>query len=91
MESHSNAQAILRAVVPFETSTKAILPDAHIYIPLDKLWLDKADVLQQLHISSRTLQNWRTKRILPFSRIHGKIFYKREDIVDLLNKGRSNR
>lgn len=85
MQTPSNEPSVLPPVIPFNPSPGAIITGVDIDIPLDKLWLDKADVLQQLHISSRTLQNWRTKRILPFSRIHGKIFYKRQDIIDLLD------
>jgi len=51
-------------------------------------WFDKADLLMLLHISSRTLQNWRSKGIIPFTRIKGKIYYKETDVYELLEKGR---
>jgi predicted site-specific integrase-resolvase len=43
-------------------------------------WLDKQDILTRLHISGRTLQRWRTKGIIPFTRIRKKIFYKESDL-----------
>ncbi len=49
-------------------------------------WLDKQDILTRLHISGRTLQRWRTKKILPFTRIGKKIFYKEIDLKKILNE-----
>jgi hypothetical protein len=53
----------------------------------DKLedWLDNQDVMQVLHISSRTLQTLRSNGILPFSRIGNKLYYRRFDIQKLLS------
>ncbi|HOG19816.1 MAG TPA: helix-turn-helix domain-containing protein [Salinivirgaceae bacterium] len=48
-------------------------------------WLDGQDVMQALHISPRTLQNWRTNGTLPYSRIGNKIYYRRQDIIKILN------
>jgi len=47
-------------------------------------WLDKQDVMQILHISSRTLYTLRTNGTLPFSRIGNKLYYKHSDIQQLL-------
>lgn len=51
-----------------------------------EIWLDKQDILQRLHISSRTLQNWRSSGLLPYSKIKGKIYYKETDLELLLQK-----
>jgi hypothetical protein len=48
-------------------------------------WLDSQDVMQALHISSRTLQTLRTNGTLPFSRIGNKIYYRRQDIEKILS------
>ena len=45
-----------------------------------KKWLDNQDVCDVLGISKRTLQTYREKGLLPFSRIRHKIFYKPEDV-----------
>jgi hypothetical protein len=50
------------------------------------VWLDKQDILQRMHISERTLQKWRTKKILPYSKIGGKIYYREMDLIALLEK-----
>lgn len=47
-------------------------------------WLDSQDVVQQLHISQRTLLKLRADGTLPYSRINGKIYYRRQDIQKLL-------
>ena len=49
-------------------------------------WVDSQDVMQKLHISVRTLQYWRTNQLLPYSRIRGKIYYRKSDILTILQK-----
>jgi hypothetical protein len=49
-------------------------------------WLDSQDILLSLHISERTLRRWRSKNLLPFSRIGGKIYYRETDLLALLEK-----
>ena len=47
-------------------------------------WVDNQFVMQNLHISIRMLQNLRADGILPFSRVRGKIYYRKQDIQNLL-------
>ena len=49
-----------------------------------KKWLDNQEVCEILRISKKTLQVYRDKGILPYSRIKNKLFYKPEDIRRLL-------
>ena len=49
----------------------------------DKL-LDNQEVCDILRINKKTLQAYRAKGLLPFSRIKNKLFYKPEDIRRLL-------
>jgi len=51
----------------------------------EEIWIDKQEILMRLHISTRTLQTWRSKGIIPFARIGKKIFYKESDLMNLLN------
>jgi hypothetical protein len=53
---------------------------------LQEVWLAKHDVMELMQISERTLQNWRTNGIIPYSKIHGKLYYKESDIQQMLNK-----
>jgi len=49
-----------------------------------KNWLDNQDVCDMLAINKRTLQSYRDKGLLPYSRIQHKIFYKLADVEVLL-------
>lgn len=49
-------------------------------------FLTNKDVCQMLHVSSRTLQDWRDKGIIPFIQIKGKILYKESEIFKLLEQ-----
>jgi len=49
-------------------------------------WLDTQDVLQRLHISNRTLTRWCANKILPFSQIGKKRFYREADVQAMLKK-----
>jgi hypothetical protein len=53
---------------------------------LQEAWLAKRDVMELMQISERTLQNWRTNGIIPYSKIHGKLYYKESDIQQMLHK-----
>ncbi|WP_153796448.1 helix-turn-helix domain-containing protein [Foetidibacter luteolus] len=53
-------------------------------------FLDKQDLMQMLHVSLRTLYNWRTKGKLPFVKVEQKIFYRQTDLERLLKTGRGN-
>lgn len=47
-------------------------------------YLTNREVCQLLHISSRTLQNWRDTGKISFIRLKGKILYLESEIVKLL-------
>lgn len=63
--------------------------------PLTDTWLDIQDVCLLLKISKRTLQAYRDNRVLPFSQISGKIYFKASDIEEHLTshyvKARENK
>lgn len=52
--------------------------------PTINKWLDNQDVCLLLKISKRTLQYYRDNRIIPFSRIGNKCYYKISDVEKLL-------
>ena len=60
-----------------ETNKKHIDPEIDF-------WMDKREVLEKLHISSRTLQTWRSKGQIPFKKIGRKIYYWYSDLIELL-------
>ncbi|WP_276965110.1 helix-turn-helix domain-containing protein [Bacteroides graminisolvens] len=49
-------------------------------------YLTNKDVCRMLHISTRTLQDWRDTGKIPFIRIKGKILYQESEILGLLKK-----
>lgn len=52
------------------------------------IWLDSADMKIIYKIHGRTLQSWRSKGILPFSKILGKAYYNLADIIAMFKKYR---
>lgn len=49
-----------------------------------EIYLSGEEVCKLLHISKRTLQQYRDDTILPFIQIGGKIIYKESDILMVL-------
>jgi len=49
-------------------------------------FLTGKDVCRMLHISPRTLQEWRSKQIMPFIRLKGKILYRQKNIEKVLSE-----
>ncbi len=62
---------------------------AALYRPCEDLalkgWLDNQDVCDILRVSKRTLQMYRDKGLIPFSRIKHKFFYKPEDVQQFMD------
>ena len=52
-------------------------------INLEEL-LDGQDIMQLLHISPRTLQTIRSNGTIPHTRLGRKIYYRRQDIENIL-------
>lgn len=57
----------------------------------NETWIDGQDVMQALHISKRNLQSLRDSKVLAYSRINGKFYYKVSDLDDLLKSNYSPR
>lgn len=53
-------------------------------------FLSNRDVCQMLHISLRTLQDWRDHEKLPFIQIKGKILYKESDMLKWLSQNNTD-
>jgi len=51
-----------------------------------EIYLSGEDVCKLLHISKRTLQQYRDDNILPYIQIGGKIIYRESDILTLLEQ-----
>lgn len=55
-----------------------------------KRWLKSNEVKELLGISSGTLQNLRINKTLPYSKVHGTIFYTLDSIEKLLEENKSH-
>lgn len=51
-----------------------------------EIYLSGEEVCKLLHISKRTLQQYKDDQILPYIQIGGKIIYKESDILNVLEK-----
>lgn len=65
-----------------------MLPPA-VFTPTDELsltgeWLMTEDVMKKLNCSRSTVKNQRNKKLLPFSKVGGLIFYNSADVQQML-------
>lgn len=51
-----------------------------------EIYLSGEDVCRLLHLSKRTLQQYRDDAILPYIQIGGKIIFKQSDILNALER-----
>lgn len=56
-----------------------------------EIYLSGEDVCKLLHISKRTLQQYRDDNILPYVQIGGKIIFRQSDILEILERNYINR
>ena len=59
--------------------------DSYQGLCLDEKWLDTQEVCLMLGISKRALQSYKDRKILPYSSIQRKNYFKRSDVEQLLN------
>lgn len=57
---------------------------------LDMEWLKSAEVRRLLGISPGTLQNLRVNGMLPYRKVGGSMYYRREDIRKMMEGGKGN-
>ncbi|KGN67554.1 helix-turn-helix domain-containing protein [Porphyromonas sp. COT-108 OH1349] len=68
--------------------TKLLKEVAETHRPLfgGEIYLTGREVCERLFVSSRTLQDYRDKGVIPYTQIAGKILYKLSDINQLLQE-----
>ena len=73
---------------------KRIVEVAETHKPLfaGELFLTGKEVCERLYISPRTLQDYRDRKVIPYTQIAGKILYKASDLDRILrmNYNKSN-
>ena len=55
----------------------------------DELFVDNQEFLLIMNISKRTAQAWRDQKVVAFSQVGNKIYYRMGDITKLLEKNRT--
>ena len=55
-------------------------------VSLGSEWLDSDEVCAILHISKRTLQRYRSNRLITFSVVNHKMLYSKTDILSMLSE-----
>ena len=82
MES-DDMQVVLSAI---SSVSKRIKEVAQTHKPLygGEHFLTGKEVCERLYISPRTLQDYRNRRIIPYTQFAGKILYKTSDLERLL-------
>ena len=58
--------------------------DTHKPLFAGELFLTGKDVCERLYISPRTLQDYRDRKIIPYTQFAGKILYKASDLERML-------
>lgn len=59
------------------------------YTPIfkEEKWLDNQEVCLMMNITKRTLQTYKDKGLLPYSKLNRKNYYKLSDVQTLLEAG----
>ena len=78
-------QVVLSAI---SSVSKRIEEVAQTHKPLfdGEHFLTGKEVCERLYISPRTLQDYRDRRVLPYTQFAGKILYKASDLTKLLEE-----
>lgn len=84
-EETSEIKALFQKMAQFREKIKVI--ETH-YKPIinGEIYLSGEDLCDLLHISKRTLQQYRDDNILPYVQLNGKIIYRESDVHHLLEK-----
>ena len=81
----NDMQVVLSAL---EGVNRRIKEVAQTYKPLfgGEYFLTSKDVCERLYISPRTLQDYRDRKIIPYTQFAGKILYTESDLERLLEE-----
>ena len=83
----TSKNAIQRIVdAGIEAATEKIISRLVTTGGVKKAWLTNKEAMEYLGLSRPTLQRYRASGKLPYSKIGGNIFYRREDVDALLEK-----
>lgn len=78
-----NMQVVLSAISSVSRRIKEVA-QTHKLLFGDEHFLTGKEVCERLYIRPRTLQDYRDRRIIPYTQFAGKILYKASDLERLL-------
>ena len=80
-----DVQVVLSAISSVSRRIKEV---AQTHKPLfgDEHFLTGKEVYERLYISPRTLQDYRDRKIIPYTQFAGKILYKASDLEKMLEE-----
>ena len=83
-----DADEMLVVLSALSSVNRRIKEAAQTYKPLfgGEHFLTGKDVCEQLYISPRTLQDYRDRKIIPYTQFAGKILYKASDLERMLEE-----
>ncbi len=55
----------------------------------ENTWLDNQEMCLLLKVTPRTLQNYRDQKLIPYTQLGGKIFYRQSDVFKVLEENLS--
>lgn len=81
-----DADEMLVVLSALDKVNRRIKEVAQTHKPLfgDEHFLTGKEVCERLYISPRTLQNYRDRKVIPYTQFAGKILYKASDLERLL-------
>ena len=87
-----DADEMLIVFSALEGVNRRIKEVAQTHKPLfgDEHFLTGKDVCKRLYISPRTLQDYRDRKIIPYTQFAGKILYKASDLNSMLEENYRN-
>ena len=83
-----DADEMLVVLSALDKVNRRIKEVAQTHKPLfgDEHFLTGKEVCERLYISPRTLQDYRDRRIIPYTQFAGKILYKASDLEKMLEE-----
>ena len=82
-------QVVLSAISSVSKRIKEVA-ETHKPVFGGEHFLTGKEVCERLYISPRTLQDYRDRRIIPYTQFAGKILYKASDLERILEKSYKN-
>ena len=82
-------QVVLSAISGVSKRIKEVV-QTHKLLFGGEHFLTGKEVCERLYISPRTLQDYRDRRIIPYTQFAGKILYKESDLERILEKNFKN-